>query len=150
MSRVAARIGSAFYVIWGILHINAAYAILRVGQSVDPGMVQARVFQDAWNILVGAIAVIVVGVAMNWRNSKVGFWVNLTVVSLLDIGFIILVIVPGYAPLWPGLQGPIAWMIAAFFSAVGLATDQPETTPSQAAGVSPGPAHRPAQAPPQS
>jgi hypothetical protein len=34
---------------------------------------------------------------------------------------ILFVIVPGYAPLWPGLQGPIAWVIAAVFSAVGLA-----------------------------
>jgi hypothetical protein len=31
------------------------------------------------------------------------------------------VIVPGYAPLWPGLQGPIAWVIAASCTAVGLA-----------------------------
>jgi hypothetical protein len=31
------------------------------------------------------------------------------------------VIVPGYAPLWPGLQGPIAWVIAASRTAVGLA-----------------------------
>ncbi|WP_433556045.1 hypothetical protein ACQPWY_27255 [Pseudonocardia xinjiangensis] len=121
MNGLAAKIGATFYVIWGLVHINAAYALLTLGQSVDPSMVQARIFQDAWNILVGAVAVIIVGIAMNWRNSKTGFWINLTVVSLLDIPFVIFVIVPGYAPLWPGLQGPIAWVIAAVFSALGLA-----------------------------
>lgn len=32
------------------------------------------------------------------------------------------VIVPGYAPLWPGLEGPTAWVIAAFFSTLALTT----------------------------
>jgi hypothetical protein len=121
MNGLPVKIGAIFYVIWGLVHINAAYALLKLGQSVDPSLVQARVFQDAWNILVGAIAVIIVGVTMNWHNSRTGFWINLTVVSLLDIPFVLFVIVPGYAPLWPGLQGPIAWAIAAVFSAVGLA-----------------------------
>jgi hypothetical protein len=120
MSRLAPKVGAIFYVIWGIVHINAAYALLKLGRSVDAGMVQARVLQDAWNILAGAIVVIIVGVAMNWRNSTTGFWINLALVSLLDIAFVVFVIVPGYAPLWPGLQGPIAWVIAAFFSTVGL------------------------------
>ncbi|MEV5010473.1 hypothetical protein AB0K74_19030 [Streptomyces sp. NPDC056159] len=63
---------------------------------------------------------------MNWRNSRTGFWINLTLVSLLDIPFILFVIVPGYAPLWPGLQGPIAWVIAATCAAVGLAAHSNE------------------------
>lgn len=122
MTRIAAKIGAIFYVIWGLVHINAAYALLTLGQSLHPGMVQARIFQDAWNILAGAIVAIIIGAAMNWRNSTTGFWINLTLVSLLDIAFVLFVIVPGYAPLWPGLQGPIAWVIAAFFSTLGLTT----------------------------
>jgi hypothetical protein len=120
MSRLAPKIAAIFYVIWGIVHVNAAYGLLRLGRSLDPGMVQARIFQDAWNILAGAIVVIIIGAAMNLRNSTTGFWINLTLVSLLDIAFVLFVIVPGYAPLWPGLQGPIAWVIAAFFSTLGL------------------------------
>ena len=135
MNGLAAKIGAIFYVVWGLVHINAAYALLKLGQSVDPSMVQARVFQDAWNILVGAIAVIIVGVTMNWHNSRTGFWINLAVVSLLDIPFILFVIVPGYAPLWPGLQGPIAWVIAAVFSAVGLAGRRSSPRTHVAAGV---------------
>lgn len=54
MNQLAARIGAIFYVVWGIVHINAAYGLLKLGQSVRAGMVQARIYQDAWNILFGA------------------------------------------------------------------------------------------------
>jgi hypothetical protein len=68
---------------------------------------------------------------MNWRNSRTGFWINLTLVSLLDFAFVLFVIVPGYAPLWPGLQGPIAWLIAAACTAVGLAAHRNEPIATQ-------------------
>lgn len=140
MRQLAARIGAIFYVIWGIVHINAGYGLFELGLSLNPGMVQARMFQNAWNILLGAVVVIVIGVTMNWRNSRTGFWINLTLVSLLDIAFVVFVIVPGYAPLWPGLQGPIAWIIAAAFTAVGLAAHRKAPTATQnrpqAAGLS--------------
>ena len=137
MNQLAVRIGAIFYVIWGIVHINAAYGLLKLGQSLSAGMVQARIYQDAWNILFGALAVIIIGVTMNWRNSRTGFWTNLALVSLLDIAFILFVIVPGYAPLWPGLEGPIAWVIAASCTAVGLAARATGTSAHQAAGSSP-------------
>jgi hypothetical protein len=141
MTHLAARIGAIFYVIWGIVHINAAYGLLKLGQSLSAGMVQARIYQDAWNILFGALAVIVIGVTMNWRNSRTGFWTNLTLVSLLDIAFILFVIVPGYAPLWPGLEGPIAWVIAASCTAVGLAARTTTTTSTPGHPVQPGLPH---------
>ncbi|GHH84112.1 hypothetical protein GCM10018793_47640 [Streptomyces sulfonofaciens] len=120
MHRLVARAAALCYVIWGLLHINAAYGLLRLGQSQDPGMVQGRVFQDAWNIMAGAVVAIVVGLTMNWRNSRVGFWLNFTMVALLDIPFVLFVLVPGYAPWWPGLAGPVAWVVAATLSAVAL------------------------------
>jgi hypothetical protein len=115
-----ARIGAVFYVIWGVLHLNAARTIFTLGQPLNPGMVQARLYQDAWNILFGAITVIAVGTTMNWRNSRTGFWINLVLVVLLDLAFVIYILVPGYAPLWPGLEGPVAGLIAVAFSTVGL------------------------------
>jgi hypothetical protein len=121
MNLVAARIGAIFYVIWGIIHMIAGYQILELGQALDPGVVQGRIFQDAWNIFLAGVVVIVIAVALNWRNSRTGFWINLILVSLLDIGYVVLVLAPGYDPLWLGLQGPVAWVIAATFSTVGFA-----------------------------
>ncbi|TDD44948.1 hypothetical protein E1286_25515 [Nonomuraea terrae] len=66
---------------------------------------------------------------MNWRNSRAGFWINLILASLLDIAFVVFVIVPGYAPLRPGLQGPITWVIAAVFSAAGIVAARQGETP---------------------
>ena len=120
MYRIAARIGATLYVIWGLVHISAAYALLQLGQSLDPGMVQARIFQDAWNILMGALAAIAVGAAMNWRNSWTGYWINLVMVTLLDVAYIAFVVVPGYIPLWPGMVGPLTWVLAAIASTVGI------------------------------
>jgi hypothetical protein len=36
---------------WGCLHLQAAYAVYHMGAALEPGMVQGRVFQDAWNLL---------------------------------------------------------------------------------------------------
>ncbi|WP_149562413.1 hypothetical protein [Streptomyces cacaoi] len=120
MTGITAKLGAVFYVIWGLVHIKAAHGLLELGQSLDPGMVQARVYQDAWNILMSAIAVILIGILMNWRNSTTGYWINLVLVTVLDIAFVLFVIVPGYAPLWPGLEGPIAWVIAAVLSTLAF------------------------------
>ncbi|MER7409456.1 hypothetical protein [Streptomyces cacaoi] len=120
MTGITAKLGAVFYVIWGLVRIKAAHGLLELGQSLDPGMVQARVYQDAWNILMSAIAVILIGILMNWRNSTTGYWINLVLVTVLDIAFVLFVIVPGYAPLWPGLEGPIAWVIAAVLSTLAF------------------------------
>ena len=63
------RIGAVMYVIWGVLHIRAATLVYQLGQTLEPGMVQGRVLQGAWNLLFFALVAIVVGVWMNWRNS---------------------------------------------------------------------------------
>ena len=121
MTKLAARLGAIFYVIWGVVHLVSAYNVVLLGQKISPaGVVQGRVFQDAWVLLFGGIVAIIIAVTMNWRNSKTGFWINLVMVSLIDIAFILFITVPGYVPLWPGLEGPIAWVVAAVCTGVGV------------------------------
>ena len=57
-------------------------------------------------------------VTLNWRNDRLGFWVNGVMVGIADIPFILFVLMPGYAPWWPGLLGPVLWVAA--FSVTGL------------------------------
>ena len=83
-------------------------------------MVQGRIFQDAWNLLFFALFGIAVGVFLNWKNSRLGYWLNLVVVSAADIGFIAFILIPGHAPLVPGVLGPILWVLAVLFSTVGI------------------------------
>ncbi len=117
---ILARIGAALYILWGFLHIVAAYKVFSLGQTIEQGMVQGRLFQDAWNLLFFAIFGITVAVIYNWNNNKIGYWLNFVVVSVGDIGFIITILIPGYLPLFPGALGPILWLLALTFSTIAI------------------------------
>jgi hypothetical protein len=115
-----AKNGAVTYILWGLLHIQAARLVYVLGQSIEPGIIQGRVYQDAWNLLFFALFGIVVAVTLNWKNSRVGYWLNLVVISVGDIGFIITIMVPGYIPLMPGGLGPLLWVVALAFSTLGI------------------------------
>ena len=115
-----AKLGAVTYVFWGLLHIQAARLVYMLGQTLEPGMVQGRIYQGAWNLLFFALFGIVVAILLNWKNSRLGYWLNLVVISAADIGFIVAVLVPGYVPLFPGGIGPLLWVLALVFSTLGI------------------------------
>lgn len=49
----------------------------------------------------------------NWENSPAGFWLNLVIVSAVDLGLIIFLIAPGYMAMPDGLTGILLWIPAA-------------------------------------
>ena len=122
---IFAKVGAAAYVMWGILHIQAARLVFLLGDSLDPGMVQGRIYQDAFSLLFFAIFGIAVAVWLNWRNSRLGYWLNLVVISAADIGFIVYVLLPGHVPLVPGGLGPLLWVVAIIFSTLGILKSKP-------------------------
>ena len=122
---IFAKVGAVAYVMWGILHIQAARLVFLLGDSLEPGMVQGRIYQDAFNLLFFAIFGIAVAVWLNWRNSRLGYWLNLVVISAADIGFIVYVLLPGYVPLVPGGLGPLLWVVAIIFSTLGILKSKP-------------------------
>ena len=124
---VLARIGAIAYVLWGLLHIQAARTVYMLGDSLDAGMVQGRIYQDAYNLLFFALFGIVVAVWLNWKNSPVGYWLNLVVVSAADIGFLVYLLVPGYVPWVPGGLGPLLWVVALFFTTLGIVVGERDT-----------------------
>jgi len=112
--------GAVLYILWGVLHLFAAAQVFKLGARLEKGMVKARVYQNALNLACFAMIVIVIAVVYNWENSPLGYWLNLVVASITDIGFIIYVLVPGYLPLRPGILGPALWILATIFSTVGI------------------------------
>ena len=119
MEKIAARVGAALYVCWGLLHFTAAYGVYKLAQNSPATVAQGRLMQTAFYLAVFAATAIVLAITLNWRNDRLGFRVNGAMVGIADIPFILFVLVPGYAPWWPGLLGPALWIAA--FSITGLA-----------------------------
>ena len=115
-----AKIAAVFYVLWGILHLKAAQAVVLLAISLESGMVQGRLAQDASFMLMISILVMWVAVTRNWYNDWTGYWVNLAVVSLVDVFFILLIVMPGYLPLKIAAGGPVLWLLAATFSTLAI------------------------------
>lgn len=82
-------------------------------------MVGGRLLQDAWNLAAFSVAGAGIAISLNWRNSIWGYWINLSVISVADVGFILFVLVPGYMPLWPGIVGPMFWALGLILTSYG-------------------------------
>ena len=115
-----ARIGAVCYIIWGLLHLDAAYEQFTLATIVQPGLVQGKLNQGAWDLLFFAAFAIVVAVTYNWKNSTRGYWANLVVVSAADLGFIIFVLTPGDVAVFPGILGPVFWLGGLLFTTLGI------------------------------
>jgi len=113
MEKIPAKLGAVLYVLWGLLHFTAAYSVYKLAHELPATMAQGRLMQTAFYLSAFASTAIVLALVLNWRNDRLGFWINGVMVSIADIPFILFVLIPGYAPWWPGLLGPVLW-IAAF------------------------------------
>ncbi len=140
MKRYAHKFGAIFYGLWGALHVLGAAVLLQ--QSTDgpstmlttigSGTPVAEIPQItdelatavlayyAWNLLWIGAFVLVMAIRQNWKNSPMGYWLNLALVSAVDLGLIIFLIAPGYMALSDGLMGVILWIPAVVFSSIGL------------------------------
>ena len=125
--KIYAKLGAIAYIIWGILHIQVSRLVFSLGGTLEPGIIQGRVNQDAFNLMFFALFAITIAIWMNWKNSRLGYWLNLVVISAADIGFIVYVLLPGYAPINPGIFGPILWLIAIIFSTLGIKNKKNKT-----------------------
>lgn len=128
MEKIAAKLGAVLYVCWGLLHFTAAYGVFKLAQNSPPAMAQGRLMQNAFYLAAFATAAIIFAITLNWRNDRLGFWVNAVIVGVADIPFILFVLIPGYAPWWPGLLGPILWIAAFFFTTVARMGSTPRLT----------------------
>lgn len=140
MKQYAYKIGAVFYILWGLLHIVGAASLLFMAQngaagplaaigSATPaanipqlglGLTSSILAYYAWNLLWVGFFVVIVAMIMNWKNSPTGYWLNLAVVSAVDIGLILLLLIPGYMAWSDGLMGIVLWIPAVFFSTIGL------------------------------
>jgi hypothetical protein len=141
MSRYAYKLGAVFYILWGLLHIGLGFAVLYrlstkggtaalalIGSAVPPadlppnlsGVAAGVIGQHAWNLALFGLLAVVIGIVFNWRNSRLGYWLNLALVSGADVGFLGAIVIPRYNTPVDGLAGPTLWVLAVLFSTIGL------------------------------
>ncbi len=135
----AHRIGAVFYVLWGIFHAyigvfllwqvtrsGTAAALTTIGSALPPSSVASDPVMNgvlghyAWNLVWFGAWAIAVALLLNWKNSRSGYWFNLALVSLTDLGFIFAIVVPGYITAAAGWTGPALWILAALFTTLGI------------------------------
>jgi hypothetical protein len=104
-----ARVGAFFFAAWGVFHVYVAWQIYALALT-QSGTAQGRTLQLAAYMLTIALFAIVIALWRNWRNDRLGYWLNLAVVSWADIIWILVVVLPGYVPLARGLIPPAFWL----------------------------------------
>jgi hypothetical protein len=119
----AARAGAVCYMLWAVLHLLAAWGVYHLGHSLDPSMVRGRVLQDAFNLAAFSVAGFLTAIKLNWRNDDRGYWINLGVIGVADIGFIVFILIPAYLPIWPGIVGPLFWLAGLLLTTVARLRD---------------------------
>lgn len=117
VGRIAVKAGAICYLAWGLLHIYAATLSFQLGAGLEFGAVQSKVYQNGWNLAFISVLCCAVAVFYNWRNSISGYWLNLITISVVDIGFLILIYVPGHSP---DLLGPTLWIAGAILTTAGM------------------------------
>lgn len=127
-----ARLGAALYVLWGIMHFDAAYGVYQLAQTSPLAIEHGRLEQLAFYLASFATAGIALA-TLNWRNSHLGFWSNAIVIGIGDIPFILFVLVPGYLPVWPAILGPALWIAA--LACTGIAQIAMSGSTGNAAGA---------------
>lgn len=119
-TNVFAKIGAVLYIIWGLLHFKASYGIYILGVNQGASMAQGRLWQNAFFLFLISCTSIFVAIKYNWKNNKLGYWINLIVVSVEDLLFIFLIVIPGYVPIETLFTGPLLWTLALAFSTIAI------------------------------
>lgn len=117
IGQLAYKAGALFYVLWGLLHIYAAYLSFNIASGMEFGSIQSKVYQNGWNLAYVSVFCVVIAVLFNWRNSIMGYWLNLLTVSTVDLGFVVLILLPGHNT---DLLGPTLWIAGAVLTTIGI------------------------------
>lgn len=116
--RLALKISSVLWVIWGLVHAFAGVIVLSsdatggfqaIADAVSPetlaldyhGAVGGILNQHGWNLAWFGIATIIGGIFI-WRGHITAIWVTGMVGGLADVGYLLFVDLPGYVNFVPG------------------------------------------------
>ncbi|NOK64411.1 MAG: hypothetical protein GFH27_549445n3 [Chloroflexi bacterium AL-W] len=115
------KLGAIAYVLWGLWHIPVVIRLWTQGtRLVEPAGVGLRLQQGAFHILFFVLCAIIIGMWLNWRNSRLGYWLSLFTISWTELGLFILFMIPGLFPWLPTVWiGPTLWLLAVVCTTLG-------------------------------
>ncbi|OAH45397.1 hypothetical protein AX777_17470 [Sphingobium yanoikuyae] len=114
---LTARFGALCYAAWGLFHCKVALDIWRLG-AAEHGLAQGRLYQLAAYMLTIALFVLVVGLWRNWRNDRLGYWLNLIVAGWADSIWVAVVVLPGYVDPIRGFVPPAIFAAGALLTSI--------------------------------
>ena len=109
------RLGALCYAAWGLFHCKVAADIWHLG-ATEHGLAQGRLYQLAAYMLTVALFVLVVGLWRNWRNDRLGYWLNLVVAGWADSIWVAVVVLPGYVDPIRGFVPPAIFLAGAILT----------------------------------
>ncbi|GFE77212.1 hypothetical protein [Novosphingobium sp. TCA1] len=118
---LTARFGALCYAAWGVFHCKVALDIWRLG-AAQRDLAQGRLYQLAAYMLTIALFVLVVGLWRNWRNDRLGYWLNLVVAGWADSIWVAVVVLPGYVDPIRGFVPPAIFLAGAFLTTLARRT----------------------------
>lgn len=150
----ASRIGAAFYALWGVIHVIGGAVLLQAAVSGTDAFLRAQVGGSAmepatlsgssralavaggafafhaFNLTWLGVVVAAGAVLLNWRNSTVGYWLNLALVGFTDLGLLLFIVGTGVMTWADAWVGPALFVPAWVFSTIGLrATPRRDASP---------------------
>lgn len=128
------RTATVLFFLWGIIHVvggaamlaalgESPEAYLRTVASADPtsaalapplgSPANAVLGFHAWNILWIGLCVSIIAATLNRQASRVGYWINVALVSGADLGLLIFFVLPGVMTWTTAAPGLSLWIPAA-------------------------------------
>lgn len=114
---MSARVGALAYAVWAAFHLKVAWDIYALG-AAESGIAQGRIFQLAAYMLTISLFVGVVALLLNWRNDRLGYWLNLCVAGWADLIWVAVVVAPGYVGAARGLIPPAIFVVGAVLTTI--------------------------------
>ncbi|MGK7755172.1 hypothetical protein [Roseovarius sp. C03] len=112
VAAIAARIGAAAYILWGLWHFRVVSAMFAGAGAIEDPALQARIQQGAFHILFFVLFAIIVA----WwtaQNNRIAYWAQLLTIGWTEVGLFLIFMLPGLFPWLPtGWIGPALWAMA--------------------------------------
>ena len=142
-NRTIGRIGAVGFMLWGALHILGGLSLLisaqgainehletvgtaanetQLPQLAEDTVVSGITAFHSFNLIWIGLLVLILAITLNWKNSVLGFRLNLALTGLADLGLLLFLVGPGYMNWTDGLPGPVLFVICGIFSYLGLHT----------------------------